>query len=513
MFKNKAYIVFIIDIIVLLIAFLICIWIKPGSHKNYLINYSGEFLLFLLIWSISSFFFKKYASLLTEENVNILKSIILSNIFAFAIVTSLMYVSRIAYYSRLVVVGTIGIASFMEILFSTVFFTLARVSNGYEGNGRTLTKNGNGKGLLNGRFTKSRKSSARVSPEAVKTREKALLVEISKEAYDFIFSYARIDTPNTLIISTISRFNIDSQLTADFESIVNIGRINDIRYLNKFFESANAKLPVGGLFIDFVETKDQRKQRILRKYPPILNYIFYFFDFMIKRVFPKFLITKKIYFFLTRGQNRVLTKAETYGRLYSCGFEIIADKFVNNHLYFIARKKCAPLFPQKPSYGPLIKLERIGKNGKIIGVYKMRTMHPYAEYLQEYVYEKVGLDNGGKFKNDFRVSSLGKFMRTFWIDELPMLINLLKGELKLFGVRPLSNHYFNLYTKELRERRIKYKPGLIPPFYADNPQTLEEIMSSEIKYLNAYDKHPFMTDLKYLFRAVSNIIFKNYRSK
>lgn len=513
MFRNKAYIVFFIDIIILLIAFLICIWIKPGSHKNYLINYSGEFILFLVIWSISSFFFKKYATLLTEEKVKILKSVILSNIFAFAIVTSLMYVSRISYYSRLVVVGTIGIASFMEFFFGAVFFALAQVTNGYEGNGRTLTRNGNGKGLLNGRFTKSRKRSSGVSPEAVKTREKVLLVEISKEAFDFIFSYARIDSPSTLIISTVSRFNIDSQLAADFESIVNIGRINDIRYLNKFFESANAKLPAGGLFIDFVETKDLRKQRILRKYPPILNYIFYFFDFMVKRVFPKFLITKKIYFFLTRGQNRVLTKAETYGRLYSCGFEIIADKFIDNHLYFIARKKCLPLFPQKPSYGPLIKLERIGKNGKIIGVYKMRTMHPYAEYLQEYVYEKVGLDNGGKFKNDFRVSSLGKIMRTFWIDELPMLINLLKGELKLFGVRPLSNHYFNLYTEELRERRVKYKPGLIPPFYADNPQTLEEIMFSEIKYLDAYDRHPFMTDLKYFFRAVSNIVFKKYRSK
>ena len=140
-------------------------------------------------------------------------------------------------------------------------------------------------------------------------------------------------------------------------------------------------------------------------------------------------------------------------------------------------------------------------------------MHPYAEYLQGFVYEKVGLDNGGKFKNDFRVSNLGKFMRMFWIDELPMLINLFRGDLKLFGVRPLSHQYFNLYDKELQKRRIRYKPGLIPPFYVDNPQTLEEIMSSEIKYLDAYDRRPFMTDFKYFFKAVFNIIFKKYRSK
>jgi hypothetical protein len=80
-------------------------------------------------------------------------------------------------------------------------------------------------------------------------------------------------------------------------------------------------------------------------------------------------------------------------------------------------------------------------------------------------------------------------------------------------VRPLSLHYFNLYSKELQKRRIKYKPGLIPPFYADKPETLEEIMSSEIKYLDAYDKHPFFTDFKYFFRAIFNIIFKKYRSK
>jgi lipopolysaccharide/colanic/teichoic acid biosynthesis glycosyltransferase len=220
-----------------------------------------------------------------------------------------------------------------------------------------------------------------------------------------------------------------------------------------------------------------------------------------------------MYFFLTRGQNRVLTKAETFGRLYSCGFEIITEKHIDNHLYFVARKTGAPLFPEKPSYGPLVKLERIGRNGKNIMVYKMRTMHPYAEYLQGYVYEKVGLDNGGKFRNDFRVSNLGKFMRTFWIDELPMLINLFKGELKIFGVRPLSRQYFNLYTRELQERRIRYKPGLIPPFYVDNPQTLEEIMSSEIKYLDAYDKKPFITDFIYFFKALFNIIIKRYRSK
>ncbi len=513
MFKNKAYIIFLIDLLILFISFLICIWIKPGSGKNYFIDYSGEFVIFILIWAISSFFFKKYSTLLTNNNGGAFRAIIISNIFAFAIVSSMMYVSRIAYYSRMVVIGTIGIASLIEILSGTIFYAVIKTVNGYEENGRLSLRNGSGIGLLNGTLKKIRKRTMKVESQALLSREKALMVEISKEAFDFIFNYAKIDSPNTLIISTTSRFNIDTQLSPVFESIVNIRRINDIRYLNKFFESANSKLSTGGLFIDFVETKDLRKQRIMKKYPPILNYIFYTFDFIIKRIFPKFLITKRIYFFLTRGQNRVLTKAETFGRLYSCGFEIIAERHIDNYLFYIARKTGEPSFPEQPTYGPLVKLKRIGKNGKMILVYKMRTMHPYAEYLQGYVYEQVGLDNGGKFKNDFRVSNLGKFMRTFWIDELPMLINLIKGELKLFGVRPLSRQYFNLYTSELQKRRIRYKPGLIPPFYVDKPETLEEIMASEIKYLDAYDRHPFLTDFKYFFKAIFNIIFKKYRSK
>jgi hypothetical protein len=79
-------------------------------------------------------------------------------------------------------------------------------------------------------------------------------------------------------------------------------------------------------------------------------------------------------------------------------------------------------------------------------------------------------------------------------------------------VRPLSSHYFSLYTKEHQEKRINHKPGLIPPFYVDYPKTLEEIMESEVKYMDAYDKHPFRTDFIYFFKALYNIIFKRYRS-
>nr|NQU93818.1 sugar transferase [Bacteroidota bacterium] len=160
----------------------------------------------------------------------------------------------------------------------------------------------------------------------------------------------------------------------------------------------------------------------------------------------------------------------------------------------------------------MVRLKRIGKGGKVFGVYKMRTMHPFAEYLQQYVYEKYHLQSGGKFKDDFRVTTLGRFMRKLWLDELPMLLNVLKGDMKIVGVRPLSNQYFGLYSEELRNRRIKYKPGLVPPFYVDLPKTLEEIQASESRYLDEYDKHPLKTDVKYFFSAFHNIVFKKARS-
>ena len=170
-----------------------------------------------------------------------------------------------------------------------------------------------------------------------------------------------------------------------------------------------------------------------------------------------------------------MSRTETLGRLYAAGFEIIEKKFIGSNLYFVATKVKKPLFNHERHYGPIFKMRRHGKNGKVIYVYKMRTMHAYSEYIQAYVYEKNKLDEGGKMKDDFRVSTLGKMFRKYWIDELPMIWNLLRGDLKLVGVRPLSAHYLSLYSDEL--------------------------------------KHPVITDCRYFFAAFYNILIKKARSK
>lgn len=303
------------------------------------------------------------------------------------------------------------------------------------------------------------------------------------------------------------------QLPDSCEAIINLKRLNDIRSINAFLSAANRGLPLGGTYVGCVETKYLRRQRVLRKYPLGINYFMILVDFIYKRVFPKLPVTRDLYRFLTGDRNKILSKTEALGRLYAAGFELEEKKFIGNLLWFVVRKVKDPLFDYEPVYGPIFKMRRHGKGGKVIHVYKMRTMHAYSEYIQKYVYENHNLAEGGKLNNDFRVSSLGKLFRKYWVDELPMILNLLKGDLKIVGVRPLSSHYLSLYSEELREVRKRHKPGLIPPFYVDLPKTLDEIQESELRYLRAYEKQPLLTDLRYFCRAAFNILVKMARSK
>lgn len=335
--------------------------------------------------------------------------------------------------------------------------------------------------------------------------------EIPQQVSDYLRRFTDPEAESVKVFMTTTVFNI-SNLEKPYEAIINLRRVNDVRFINKFQETVNEKLLFGGLFIGFVETQEQRAARLLQKFPWGIAHLYLFFDFIFKRVFPKLPFFKKIYFFITNGRNRVMSKAETLGRLVSCGFHIQDVTEIGNYTYFTAKKVKEPVYDINPSYGPLFAMNRIGKNGKLIRVYKFRTMYPFAEYLQEYIYEQNKLAKGGKFADDFRITAWGRFLRRFWLDELPMIYNLFKGDIKLVGVRPLSRHYYSLYTKELQEKRLYSKPGLLPPFYVDMPNTLEEIIDSELKYLRLYEVRPVSTDLRYFLAIFSNIVLKRLRS-
>lgn len=489
-----------------MLAFLFMVAYKPGSLNYLTSRYFAGFGLLFFSWALTSIYFKKYSFKKKHTLPVLINRIVISDLAALSVVSVFIIAFSITGYSRLIFFGTVGIAAIAEIIIGNLYFLLIHTING-----RT--------DLINPDPVKSELKQAILanvyreqilSDEAIKN---AILGVCGVEGLEFIIKHNNLTEPKVLTLSTTTRFNIEFQPDNYFEKIINLKRTNDIQFINKFFESVNRKIPIGGFYTGCVETKNQRKTRILNKFPPIIRWFMYSLDFVVKRVFPKFILTKKIYFILTRGNNRVITRAETLGRLYSCGFEVVDEKDVNNLFYFVVRKTGEPEYDMNPSYGPFVKLKRIGKDGKLIKVYKLRTMHPYSEYLQDYIYQLHQLDSGGKFKNDFRISTLGKFFRTFWLDELPMIFNLLKGDLKLVGVRPISRQYFDLYNEELKELRVKSKPGLVPPFYADLPNTLEEILASELKYISEYNMRPFRTDWKYFWKAFRNIIFKKVRSK
>ena len=192
---------------------------------------------------------------------------------------------------------------------------------------------------------------------------------------------------------------------------------------------------------------------------------------------------------------------ELMGRLVYCGFEIVEADDVVVRVEKVREVTDVERIERK--YGWIVKLRRVGKDGRRFNIYKLRTMYPYAEYLQKWMYEQYNLDEKGKIANDFRITRVGRWLRRLWIDELPNVWNLVRGEMKVVGVRPLSEHYYSLYREEVQRARVKYKPGLLPPFYADRPSTLEEIQESEMKYLEACDRDGVRrTDWRYFWRIV-----------
>ncbi len=333
----------------------------------------------------------------------------------------------------------------------------------------------------------------------------------SLEVVKYFENYVDISSIRSLIVSNSDSLKLDNAKNAG--NIISLQKLNDIRYINKYLEKVNSKLQNEGVFIGCLETFAARKDRMKIAKLAILSNIYFVFEFLVKRVLPKVSFTKKYYFDITKGNDRLLSKAEGLGRLVSCGFNIMDYKTIDGILYFVVKKIREPYYDSSPSYGPLYKMPRLGKNGKIIGVYKLRTMHPYSEYLQDYIVKANGYGKSGKPEGDFRIPAWGKFMRRIWLDELPQLYNFLKGDLKLVGIRPVSERYFQDIPKEMQKLRLTQKPGCIPPYVSLNREgNVMSVLQAEREYLEEKIRNPYTTDTKYFFKALYNIIVKRKRS-
>ena len=352
------------------------------------------------------------------------------------------------------------------------------------------------------------------SKSSIESVHQAVLSVTTEADYYMLRKKARLDSRLTKAVCDRSRFAFLQLQDYQYETIVDLTLLNDAKGINRRFCIINQKLPDEGRYVCCYRPQEYIKQKILAKYPWGLNWLIYCLYFWDKRVVPRLMLTSRLYYDITKGRKRMLSKTEVLGRLYYCGFEVDEIVPMGHIEYVFAHRKSQP-YPQEQIkvYGPLIKLPRVCKNKEIKYFYKFRTMHPYAEYIQKYVFDaRGGMDIADKSNDDWRITTWGKFMRKYWLDELPMLINWFKRDVKLVGVRPISKTMFANYPEWLQEKRTKCKPGLIPPFYIDHPDTFEELFASEDKYLTEYLAHPVRTDIKYFFLTMRSILTRKTHS-
>jgi hypothetical protein len=290
-------------------------------------------------------------------------------------------------------------------------------------------------------------------------------------------------------------------------------QVNYQKYVNKFFEEIYHSINLDECFFGYFETFSARTKRIKYFKIPVLGKILIFLDFIFNRVFPKLLITRNLYNFLNPKIDRQLSKAEVLGRLVYNGFDI---EQVENHLgycFFKVKKSKRLPSTEKINYGLIFKMQRIGKNGTKFNIYKIRTMHPYSQFLQDYMLKKLGFAENGKIEQDFRIAPWGKVFRKYWLDELPQLWNVIKGDMKLIGVRPVSQSYFNMLPGKIKVMRNQFKPACIPPYIAFNKkQNLRNVILSEHVYMKMKKKNPYSTDIKLFFLAIYNIVIRGKSS-
>lgn len=158
------------------------------------------------------------------------------------------------------------------------------------------------------------------------------------------------------------------------------------------------------------------------------------------------------------------------------------------------------------SKGPIFfRACRIGQHGKPFRLYKFRSMIADAE------------QKGPRITSaqDRRITPVGRFLRRTKLDELPQLINVLRGEMALVGPRPEDPHYVDLYTPEQR-RILLYRPGItsMASFTYRNEESLlsqedwertyiEEIMPSKLAIdLDYAQRSSLLTDIWLIFRTI-----------
>lgn len=140
----------------------------------------------------------------------------------------------------------------------------------------------------------------------------------------------------------------------------------------------------------------------------------------------------------------------------------------------------------------IFKQKRPGKNEKIFEMYKFRSMTSDVD------------ENGNLLPDEQRLTKFGKFLRSTSLDELPGLINVLKGDMSFVGPRPLLVEYLELYN-EKQKHRHDVRPGLtgLAQINGRNLLSWEERFNYDVEYVNNVT---FINDIKILFKTIGVVL-------
>ncbi len=143
---------------------------------------------------------------------------------------------------------------------------------------------------------------------------------------------------------------------------------------------------------------------------------------------------------------------------------------------------------------PFFLHPRPGKNGKIFKVLKFKSMNDKKD------------ENGDLLPHNMRVTKTGDFIRKFSLDELPQLINVLKGDMSLIGPRPLEVRYLPLYN-DFQKQRHNVKPGITGWAQVNGRNTIswDEKFKMDVWYV---ENMSFLTDIKIILLTVKKVLLR-----
>lgn len=159
-----------------------------------------------------------------------------------------------------------------------------------------------------------------------------------------------------------------------------------------------------------------------------------------------------------------------------------------------------------PGASPIFVQTRIGKDGKPFVFYKFRSMHPNAEQMLDDLMHLNEMDGPVfKIKEDPRITRVGSFLRRSSIDELPQLLNILKGDMSIVGPRPPLPREVEQYD-EFAKQRLWVTPGLTCYWQtqtARNTLGFEDWMELDVQYIK---ERSFLTDWKTIFKTIGVVL-------